>query len=118
MSTAVQPTHRSSKTTAGGRRSRFSAKERRRLVERATLRLADGVSYRESAKEIGVCYETFRRWRLEVSGSVRLRPVTTIKSAPQAAPVESISLALVTVAGHRVEGLELAQIVELVRALG
>ena len=116
MATAMRPTP-STKKPAPGRRSRFSAGERQRLVERATLRLADGVSYGQSAKEAGVSYETFRRWRLESSGSPRLRPVKT-KPVRRAASAGSPSLTLLTAGGHRVEGLELAQAVELVRALG
>jgi transposase-like protein len=104
-------------TKKTGRRSRFTPEQRRQLVERATLRLADGVSYSESAKQIGVCYETFRRWRMESSGSPRLRPVRARPAAPEA-PAATRALVLVTVSGHRVEGLELGQVVELVRALG
>ena len=113
--TAVHPTP-ATKTRRGGRRSRFSAQDRRRLVERATLRLADGVSYRESAKEIGVCYETFRRWRLEQSDSSRLRPVRTKPTVPAVVSAPQ-SLRVVTAAGDRVEGLELVQVAELLRSL-
>ena len=116
MATAIQSTTTTPRRR-GGRRSRFSVEQRRQLVERAMLRLADGVSLQQSAKEIGVCYETFRRWRTEQSGPTRLRPV---KAKRDATPSQSKSpnLQLVTAAGHRVEGLELTQLIELVRSLG
>ena len=115
MATAVQPTP-STKTRRGRGRSRFSAEERRRLVERATLRLADGVSYRQSAREVGVCYETFRRWRLEQSGPSRLRPVRAKPTTPAVGSAHE-TLLVITAAGDRVEGLELRQVAELLRAL-
>ncbi len=117
MATAIPPTP-STPGSGPGRRSRFSAQERRQHVERATLQLADGVSFRESAKEVGVSYETFRRWRLELCGSSRLRPVKATKPVTQAVRVDSKGLMVVTSAGHRVEGLELSQVVELIRAVG
>ncbi len=116
MATAIQPTTTPARAR-GGRRSRFTAEQRRQLVERAVLRLADGVSLQQSAKEVGVSSETFRRWRMEQSGSTRLRPV---KAKPRATPSrsEQANLRMVTTAGHRIEGLELAQLIELVRTLG
>ena len=80
------------------------------------LRLTDGVSLRDSAKEIGVSYETFRRWRMEQSAPTRLRPVTARKTSARRS--ELTDLRVVTVSGHRVEGLELAQLIELLRQLG
>ena len=116
MATAVQQAT-VPKKTSGGRRSRFSMEQRKRLVDRAMLRLADGVSLQQSAKEVGVCYETFRRWRMEFAPGARLRPVTVQKTS--AAESETgTALSLLTAGGHRVEGLDLATLVELVRRLG
>ena len=114
MATAVQQGTVST-GARGGRRSRFSAQERRQLVDRAMLRLADGVSLQQSAKEIGVCYETFRRWRMEFAPAARLRPVSVEKTVTAARSERGSTLSLLTAGGHRVEGLDLKTLVELVR---
>lgn len=117
MATAVQRPTVPSKPRRGGRRARYSAQERQQLVQRAMLRLAEGVSFQQSAKELGVSYESLRRWRLAAAGATPIRSVTV--SEPAASDAASLpELRLVTAAGHRIEGLDLGALVELVRQLG
>ena len=101
----------------GQRRARHSAEQRREVVEHAMRRLTEGVSLQQSCREAGITYESLRRWRKEFSASPRLRPVKTGRgAAPRQEP--ATSPCLVTAAGHRIEGLDIAQLVDLVRALG
>jgi len=82
------------------------------------LRLAEGVSFQQSAREFGVSYESLRRWRMAASGATQLRRVTVTKTASSEAVVSMPELRLTTASGHRVEGLDLDGVVELVRRLG
>lgn len=72
-------------------------------------------SYREIAEELGISALTLSRWRdqLEPSRPPGFREVHLEDEAPKT----TAALSVVTPGGVRIEGLDLAQAVELARAL-
>jgi hypothetical protein len=97
----------------GGRGRRCAEALKARVQAFAEERRHEGRSWSRIAEELGLRTETVRRWSLESeSGEVRMRPV---ELAPDSA---GSGMVLVARSGHRVEGLTLEQVAELLRALG
>lgn len=78
-----------------------------------------GESIGEIATQLGMVYETVRRWSMSTS-SAALVPVTVVDepSACGATLVSARGATLVSPTGYRVEGLELRDLAALLRALG
>ncbi len=99
-----------------GRGKRYPVELKARLVAHAEARRRAGVSYAEIADELGLAFETIRRWciartpRPTSARSAALVPVEVI-SAPHAAVV------IVSPSGFRLEGLDVAEAVAVLRAL-
>ena len=80
------------------------------------MRRAEGGTLRETSDELGLCYETVRRWNdLIASESTTLVPVV-LERRP--AEIAAGDLALQSPAGFRIEGLTLAQAIAALRELG
>ena len=99
-----------------GRGVRYPEALRVEAVACAREGLASGVSLREVASRLGIGMPTLSRW-LE-QGRVGLREVEVLEPVLPAGRAVGAGVVLVTASGHRVEGLELAQVAELLRALG
>lgn len=99
-----------------GRSRRYPAELRQEAVAVLEARLDQGGDLRSTARLLGVAAETLRYWSRQ-QGRRGLRPVRVATVAP-AAEEEQGRLSLVTPQGYRIEGLALAQAVELVRVLG
>ncbi|SRR5258708_4282435 len=81
-----------------------------RVVEFARARRAEGASWQEIAGELGMRFDTIRRW---CSRGLTMRAVEVVGEVPRAAGV-----AVVSASGHRIEGLTLDEAIAALRALG
>ena len=95
---------------------RYSKKLQAEIVAAVETRRADGHSWNALSEELGIPYETLRRWTAKAgtpakSGPVAMRRVEVTSGAPS-------SLTLVAPSGVRVEGATIEQIVALIQALG
>jgi hypothetical protein len=82
-------------------------------------RRQQGESWQSIGRELEIAPESLRRWTLpDLQRQPSLIPVEVVADADDDATVARRQLRLVTRAGHRVEGLSLADVVELVRVLG
>ena len=81
-------------------------------------RRRDGLSWQAIAAELGVRGETLRRWCIGRTSAVPvLRPVQIVE--PEDVLPDSAASAIVTSrSGLRIEGLSLADVIALVRAVG
>ena len=92
---------------------------RRFAVKHARERVAAGCSVTGAAKELGVADATLTNWlkkdvyREAAGGGCEFREVVV-----EPTPAASAGLVLVTPSGLRVEGLDMAGVVALVRELG
>lgn len=99
------------------RGKRYPAGLKVRLVTHALRRRADGVPLAMIGEELGLAYETVRRWCMDAEpGSA------PVKSRSAVVPVEVVverrsSLAVVSPSGFRLEGLDVAEAVAVLRAL-
>lgn len=98
-----------------GRGVRYSQELKREVVAVVESRRADGHAWEAVVAELGMTYETLRRWCAKAkatgAGPVAMRPVEVVSSSTR-------SLTLVSPSGLRVEGASVEEIVALVRALG
>lgn len=94
---------------------RYPDRFRAAVVTVARTRRATGHSVTLLAKVLGVSTATLTRW-VERPARPRLRPVT-IEPAPRPEPERLSSAVLVTPHGVRVEGLDHAGLVAVLRAL-
>jgi hypothetical protein len=94
---------------------RYPAVVREAVVALARTRLGQGQSLARVARGVGVSFPTLTTW-LAGSAEPVLRPVTL---APTSEPVSTppAPLVLVTPEGYRVEGLDGATLVAVLRAL-
>jgi transposase len=83
------------------------------VVEFAHGRRADGASWKQIAGELGMRFETVRRWCAREPSRPALRPVQVVDAAPPGRGV-----AVVSPSGHRIEGLSLEDAIAVLRALG
>jgi hypothetical protein len=99
-----------------GRGQRYPEQLRRRVMVWAAGRRAAGASWEQIKRELGQRFDTVRRWCVtEASSSPRSRalvPVRVVDDAPVARTV-----AVVSPAGFRVDGLTLSEAAALLREL-
>jgi DNA invertase Pin-like site-specific DNA recombinase len=89
-----------------GRGKRYGSKVKARVVEHARRRRAAGASWARIGEELGLKFETVRRW----CGHGGMRRVEVV--------AEGGGLALVAPSGLRLEGLTVADAIAVLRALG
>jgi hypothetical protein len=83
------------------------------VVEFARARRSEGASWQRIAAELGMRFETVRRWHSRPSGMPTMRAVEVIAEGPRA-----VGVAVVSPAGHRIEGLTIEEAIAALRALG
>ena len=98
-----------------GTATRYPAELRRQAVGYARRRLEAGDSFKSIAGELGLRPQLLHYWHSKVTKS-RFRAVT-VQRATRPAASEPSCLVLVTSWGHRVEGLDVTEMAELLRAL-
>jgi Transposase len=96
------------------RGKRYSPELRARILAFAASRREEGSSWETIALELGLSTETLRNWRTAdaPSGSHAMVPVHVV------AERERRSVSVVSLSGHRIEGLSLDDAVYVLRALG
>lgn len=96
-------------------RTRYSPEFRRRVADLVRERQTQGLSIRGVARSVGLREATVQRWLQARPTEARLRQVVV-----EADPIDSNGVGrLVVFAGPlRIEGLDLADLTELVRRLG
>jgi len=104
----------------GRKRWRCSAELRQRVAGYARERHAAGWSWEEVARELGVACSALRRW-LEAGSKERpgaLVPVSVRGAGFLGSGGSAGALTLVSPAGYRLEGLDLASAAKLLEELG
>ena len=100
--------------------TRYSAAFRAEVVLIARARVADGIAVARIARELGLRTQTLSLW-LRGTPATALRAVRVERDPDSAIPVavatSGIRPVVVTPSGLRVEGLDLAGIVQLMRSL-
>ncbi len=86
---------------------------RTRIAGWARRRRAEGATLREISVEIGICAESLRRW-----SAATTQPLVPIEVVDDRTEDGAKGLRLITVAGHTIEGLTIADTITLVRVLG
>jgi hypothetical protein len=86
-----------------------------RITSWARRRRADGATLRELASDTGICAESLRRWTTAQTTAPKLVPIEVVADWTDEQPR---GLLLITAAGHRIEGLTIADTIVLVRGLG
>jgi transposase-like protein len=82
-------------------------------MEFAQSRRGEGASWAQVAGDIGIAFETLRRWRIAAEPKPRaMVPVRVV--ADRGEPTVSV----VSAGGHRIEGLTLDEATAVLRALG
>ncbi|HXQ22474.1 MAG TPA: hypothetical protein VN812_12430 [Candidatus Acidoferrales bacterium] len=92
---------------------------RRRVLTVVERGRQAGVSWHQLAAGVNLAVSTLHRWQATASGRHR-EPVVvpvTIQAAPSAPRPPVSALVLVTASGHRLEGLQVAEAVTVLRAL-
>ena len=89
---------------------RYDPGLKRRAIAFARAQRQDGASWAHIATELGMNFETVRRWCEEGRA---LRRVEVVREEPKVA-----TLSIVSASGFRLEGLTLEQAVTAMRALG
>lgn len=97
-----------------GRGKRYPTTLQQRIKDWAQREIARGASTRRAAEAIALHPETLRKWLLGDACATALVPVEVV--AEEAAPARRVSV--VSPAGYRVEGLDLAEVAALLRVLG
>ncbi len=101
-----------------GRGRRYPEALRERVARWAAARRQGGAKWRQLASEIGISAESLRRWASpEVLRAPALVPVEVVAGSGHGSATDQ-SLRLVTRSGHRIEGLSIADMIEIVRVLG
>lgn len=98
-----------------GRGKRYPADLKRRVTAYALRQRDAGATYEVIADTLGLAFETVRRWCMTASGGD--------ERAPMLVPVEVVAearspVAIISPSGYRLEGLEPAEAVAALRALG
>ena len=96
------------------RGKRYEPALKGRVIEFARSRRDQGESWVQIADEIGIAFETLRRWcvAVEPSASRAMVPVEVV------AEPRDRTVSIVSAGGHRIEGLTLQEAVAVLRALG
>ncbi|HVK87189.1 MAG TPA: hypothetical protein VM513_23875 [Kofleriaceae bacterium] len=98
-----------------GRGKRYPADLKRRVTGYALRQRNVGATYQATAETLGLAFETVRRWCMAEIGSD--------EHAPMLVPVEVVAeprstVAIISPSGFRLEGLEPAEAVAALRAIG
>jgi|SRR5271165_505023 len=96
-----------------GRGKRYDAELKSRVVAFAQAQRGEGRSWAQVATELGLRFETLRRWC--VKGSSSPRAMRRVEIVADGAPRK---LTVVSSSGLRIEGLTLEDAVALLRAVG
>ena len=107
----ARPLARAVQALPGSRRRRFPRELRARLIAYVRARHAEHVAMRTIAEELGISYESVRRWAHAAPS-----PIRAVEIAP--AVVSATTPVLVAPSGHRVEGLGRDDLIAVLRALG
>jgi hypothetical protein len=96
------------------RGKRYSPELRARILAFAASRREEGTSWETIAIELGLSTETLRSWRSTgpPAGSQAMVPVHVVPER------DGRGVIVVSVSGHRIEGLSLDDAVYILRALG
>lgn len=99
-----------------GRKRRYTADLKRRVVAYVQRQVAEGKTESAVSRELGLFQGTVSDWR---TGGVRTKPrkQTTVRPVELARNEKAPALTLVLGDEARVEGLSLAQVIEVVKAL-
>jgi hypothetical protein len=101
-----------------GRGRRYPAALRDRIARWTRARRGGGASWQDIAAELQITVETLKRWTaIGASVETALVPVEVVAELPRVGE-DGREFRLVTRAGHRIEGLRLADVIEIVRVLG
>jgi hypothetical protein len=95
------------------RGKRYSPALKARIIEFAQSRRSEGVSWAAIASDIGIAFETLRRWCM-----AKPRPSRSMVPVRVVADAAEHTVSVVSAGGHRVEGLTLHEAVAVLRALG
>lgn len=102
-----------------GRGRRYPEPLRGRVTRWAGARRARGARWHDLARQLGISAESLRRWvGLESPGAPALVPVEIVAAEAGDGVGAGRPLRLITRAGHRIEGLSIADAIEIVRVLG
>jgi hypothetical protein len=99
-----------------GRGTRYREDLRQEAIALARTGLLEGKSLGKLAVELGIGPVTLTRWLGRGGAGEPLRPVEVQREEEE--PGQACSLVVVTPSGWRIEGLRLADLTELLRALG
>jgi len=101
-----------------GRGRRYPAALRDRVARWTRARRGGGASWQDIAAELEIAVETIKRWTtIGDAAETALVPVEVVTDVPRVGDGDR-EFRLVTRAGHRVEGLRLADVIEIVRVVG
>jgi hypothetical protein len=100
-----------------GRTERIPLPIRERVVRMAEAGRAGGQSWRELAAGTGLAATTIERWWVLARRSRHTLVPVRIEAAPPA-PRSGVGLAVVSARGVRLEGVTVAEAIEVLRALG
>jgi len=101
-----------------GRGRRYPGPLRERVTRWADARRQRGARWRQLSSELGISTESLRRWAsIEVPRASALVPVEVVADAGDGSAAGRL-LCMITRAGHRLEGLSIADAIEILRVLG
>ena len=101
-----------------GRGRRYPALLRDRIARWTCARRGDGASWRDIAAELEIAVETIKRWTaIGDAAETELVPVEVVTDMPRVGDGDR-EFRLVTRTGHRIEGLRLGDVIEIVRIVG
>jgi hypothetical protein len=96
-----------------GRGKRYAPEVEAAVIEFAQARRAEGASWQQIASDLGLRFETVRRWCSVASPERVLKRVEVVDEGDPAP-----RLRIVSPSGHRLEGLTLQEAIAAIRALG
>lgn len=99
------------------RTRRYPSPLRRAVVQYVQEQRSVGRRPHRVALELGVRQQTLAHWLRSATPSIRPVRIAASESSPAITPTSSSRPVLVLASGHRVEGLDVEQLVTLVRAL-
>ena len=99
-----------------GRGRRYPQELRTRVVAWASRRHRAGASWQDIKKELGLQWDSVRRWCQLETKSKPVRALVPVRVVPTRAAERLVSVS--SPAGFRIEGLTLDEAAELLRALG
>ncbi len=96
-----------------GRGKRYPQELKARITEFAKKRRREGASWAQIAEDVGIAFETLRRWCIAMG-----------ETSPAMVPVHVVpdeaerTVSVVSPTGYRIEGVSLRDAVAVLRALG